>query len=157
MAGYKLGNINTTEKRDKDASQNIHKTSTGRVCTQIFGMIILTRKSHKSISSQSYKRSKYSHKMALLSLFYETVSLFGFSLFASTVRILAVFFKKYLTELVFASNNEVSTVFPFYCSLLLSLHYVGRCRQKYSLSVVGALCLCCLLPAQPSRANLKQK
>ena len=35
----------------------------------------------KSISSQSYKRSKYRHKVVLLSLFYKTASLFWFSLF----------------------------------------------------------------------------
>lgn len=53
-------------------------------------------------------------------------------------------FQLFVTFLVLflSFKNEVSTVFPFGWSLLLSLHYDGRCRQKYSLSVVWALCAC---------------
>ena len=40
-----------------------------------------TENGPKVLFSQSYKHSKYSHEMALLSLFYETASLFWFSLF----------------------------------------------------------------------------
>ena len=49
--------------------------------------------SQKPISSQSYKRSKYSHEVELLSLFLQNgVIILVFTVFASTVRILAAFF-----------------------------------------------------------------